>query len=176
VTYLWCHGTLNIVSRQGHLVAVILIICCCGLHRRRELRRKGAWCYSNTRNRDSPLGQFHSFCKCCIAPIVTRWFLLALCDVTSQWFVPITSVQWPSRRKFVYCLANKQLMAYHTSRYINAVVFTCQVLVQRKSFIFCHNAFVKQLGPSICCVFPGNYKVYSVSKAMTHFILFLCLT
>jgi len=40
------------------------------------------------------------------------------------WFVLINSVQWPSRGKRVYCLANILLMAYRTSRHINTIVCT----------------------------------------------------
>jgi len=45
-------------------------------------------------------------------------------------------MRWLSLRKFVYCLTKILLMAYQTSHYIYTTVCTCQIVVERESFIF----------------------------------------
>jgi len=72
-------------------------------------------------------------------------------------FFPSVSVRWLSRGKFVYCSVNILLIAYCTSRYINTIVSTCQVFLQRESFAFL-SLLVKQLRSWICCVFHGNQR------------------
>jgi len=53
-------------------------------------------------------------------------------------FVPIIAVRRPSRGNFIGILTNILFMAYHTSRYIDAIACAGQILVQWESFIFCH--------------------------------------
>jgi len=52
--------------------------------------------------------------------------------------VPITSVRWPSRVKFVLGLPDMLFVTNSTSRYINTMVCACQFLVEREGFIFAH--------------------------------------
>ena len=51
-------------------------------------------------------------------------------------FVPIIAVRRPSRGNFIGILTNILFMAYHTSRYIDAIACAGQILVQWESFIF----------------------------------------
>ena len=69
--------------------------------------------------------------------------------ICSNYFRAIT-ISW----KIVYCLAKILLMPYHIRSYINTVICTCNVVVQREIFL---SLFVKHMVPWICCVFHGNY-------------------
>ena len=59
--------------------------------------------------------------------------------ILTIWSVPITTVRWSTRGKFVHgSLADMSFMAYHASRYINTILCACQLLVQRERFSFSH--------------------------------------
>jgi len=68
--------------------------------------------------------------------------------------------------RFVHCLANILLMAYHTSCYINT---KCQVLIQQQSFIFLP-LIVKQLGQYTGAAAPSKPGVieWSTQRLSTH--------
>jgi len=65
--------------------------------------------------------------------------------------LPNSSVLWKYLWKFVYCLVNIRLMAYHTNRYT----------VGSAGNVYFFSIFVKHQAPRICCIFHGNLKVRS---------------
>jgi len=79
-----------------------------------------------------------------------------------------TSLRWSFRGKFLYCLANKLLMAYKTSsRHINTIVCTCYALVQRESFYICQDLWNRR--DHILFRSPWQpHKVHSACKALTN--------
>jgi len=80
--------------------------------------------------------------------------------------VPITSVRWPSRGKFVLGLPDMLFVANNKKSLHKHHGLRMSVFGWVGRFYFCP-LFVKHMAPLICCAFHGYHKVHSGHKDPT---------